>query len=203
MSNFGERLPQEDLAFAYAQLVQATEYRIHPREDYATLAVFDGLVIKITDEGVSYRYDIHGNNPSELKMGETYRSIQVSKPSAVYHDGMIAEMAIVTKLSDHLFSSDVVIDDNGNRIHLERRYGTNWSIRSLDEPQVMTIAEMSRILERSSSVFLPEQELQEMFTESTKDNYRKWQSLTRTESTTTGNSSRIQKILSRLALLRG
>lgn len=177
MSNFGERLPQEDLAFAYTQLVQATESRIHPREDYATLAVYNGLVIKITDEGGSFRYDIHGNNPSDLKVGETYRSIQVCKPSAVHHDGMLAAMTIVTKLSDNPFSSDVVIDDNGIPMYLEHRYGANWGIRYLDEPQAMTIAEMSRILERSSSVFLPEQELQAIFTESTKDNYRKWQSL--------------------------
>lgn len=201
MSNFGEQLPQEDCAYAREQLVREIESRMHPKEGFATLAVCDGIVAKITDEGASYRIDIHGVLPSELKPGEAYRSIQVGKPSAVNYDGMSATMSIVTKFSDYSFTSDVAIDDNGRPLYLERRYDANWGIRYLDEPQASIITEMNGKLARSSSVFLPEEELYDMFAKPSKVNYRKWQSLTQPESSPVGNS-KLQKFLSRLALLR-
>jgi len=203
MSNFGERLPQENLEYAHAQLVQNIASRIHPSEEYATLAPCNGLVINITDQGDSYRLDIHGGLPADLKTGELYRSIIVYKPDTADQHGRLATTTIVKKHSDNTTSDGVIIDVYGRPIYLERRYDANWGITETVQPEDRTIAEIHSMLQRSSSAFLPVEQVQAMFSQSNKETRRQWQSLSNPESVHKGaTTTPTQALLGWIAGLR-
>lgn len=202
MTYFGEQLPQENLKYAHEVLLRETESRMHPKEDHATLAICDGIVINITDENGSYRYDIHGVLPSSLKTGEGYRSVHVGKLSTLNHEGMLTTMSIAQKLTGSSAPVDIIIDEKGRPVHLEERYGAIWSVRDIQQPDAMTIYEINSMLQRSSSLFMPVDELQDIFTQQNRDNNRKWDAMTRDGYDTQSAQSRVQQLLSWLAMLR-
>ena len=198
----GESFPQDSLAVAHATLIDATESRMHPGEGQETLAIYDGIVVRISDEGAAYRYDLHGVQPCLLKPGERYRSIAVNKLTAINGDTPVAKMSLMRKLSGIQPRTDVVVDDFGQIAYFEHRYDASWSMQDLEQPPLSTIEELNGLLNRSLSVFMPQEELQDIFSNPTKQNQRKWDTIPQLAYGEQARISKMQQLLSRIAMLR-
>ncbi len=202
MRYIGESYPQERLALAHGALIDATESRMHPGEGQETLAIYDGIVVRISDEGAAYRYDLHGVQPCLLKPGEQYRSIAVNKLTAINGDTPIAKMSLMRKLSGIQPRTDVVVDDFGQIAYFEHRYDASWSMQDLEQPPLSTIEELNGLLNRSLSVFISQEELQDIFSNPTKQNQRKWEKIPQLAYGEQARTSKMQQLLSRIAMLR-
>ncbi len=202
MRYIGESYPQERLALAHGALIDATESRMHPGEGQETLAIYDGIVVRISDEGAAYRYDLHGVQPCLLKPGEQYRSIAVNKLTAINGDTPIAKMSLMRKLSGIQPRTDVVVDDFGQIAYFEHRYDASWSMQDLEQPPLSTIEELNGLLNRSLSVFISQEELQDIFSNPTKQNQRKWEKIPQLAYGEQARISKMQQLLSRIAMLR-
>jgi hypothetical protein len=202
MRYIGESYPQERLALAHGALINATESRMHPGEGQETLAIYDGIVVRISDEGAAYRYDLHGVQPCLLKPGERYRSIAVNKLTAINGDTPVAKMSLMRKLSGIQPRTDVVVDDFGQIAYFEHRYDASWSMQDLEQPPLSTIEELNGLLNRSLSVFMPQEELQDIFSNPTKQNQRKWDTIPQLAYGEQARISKMQQLLSRIAMLR-
>lgn len=203
MRYIGESYPQERLALAHGALINATESRMHPGEGYETLAVYDGIVVRMSNEGASYRYDFHGVQPALLKTGEGYRSFSVNKLDAMYGDTQVARMSLITKLSTSYHPKmDIALDESGQIVHYEHKYTASWSVRDLQQPPLSAIEELNNFLGRSLSVFMPQEELQDIFSNPTKQNQRKWDTIPQLAYGEQARISKMQQLLSRIAMLR-
>lgn len=202
MRYIGESYPQERLALAHGALINATESRMHPGEGQETLAIYDGIVVRISDEGAAYRYDLHGVQPCLLKPGERYRSIAVNKLTAINGDTPVAKMSLMRKLSGIQPRTDVVVDDFGQIAYFEHRYDASWSMQDLEQPPLSTIEELNGLLNRSLSVFMTQEELQDIFSNPTKQNQRKWEKIPQLAYGEQARISKMQQLLSRIAMLR-